>query len=79
MTRTRSDNSCNGDDFVIDGETVARYRSDGAVCIRNAIDKKWIQAIQKVRKEYVVGFPRSLKLRRIFITQRYSGIEALYI
>ena len=51
MTRTRSDNVSNGDsDVVIDGETVARYRSDGAVCIRNVIDKKWIEAIEKVRR-----------------------------
>ena len=36
--------------MVLDAETVARYRSDGAVCIRNALQRKWIEAIEKVRK-----------------------------
>ena len=36
--------------MVLDAETVARYRSDGAVCIRNAIGREWIEAIEKVRK-----------------------------
>ena len=45
MTR-REDSSDDG--AVIDGETIARYRSDGAVCIRNAIGREWIEAIEKV-------------------------------
>ena len=46
--------SC-GEALVIDAETVARYRSDGAVCIRNALARKWIEAIEKVRKTEVIN------------------------
>ena len=52
MTR-RDDSSSGGDDdddVAIDVETVAMYRSDGAVCIRNAIGRKWIEAIERVRR-----------------------------
>ena len=38
--------------MVLDAETVARYRSDGAVCIRNAIGREWVEAIEKVRKTH---------------------------
>ena len=41
--------SC-GEALFLDAETVARYRSDGAVCIRNVLERKWIEAIEKVRK-----------------------------
>ena len=47
MTRV---NLSSGEALELDAETVARYRSDGAVCIRNALQRKWIEAIEKVRK-----------------------------
>ena len=50
MTRRDDSSSGDDDDVVIDGETVVRYRSDGAVCIRNAIGRKWIEAIERVRR-----------------------------
>ena len=50
MTRSGGGGDDDDDDVAIDGETVARYRSDGAVCIRNAIGRKWIEAIERVRR-----------------------------
>jgi hypothetical protein len=31
-------------------ETIGRYRSDGAVCIRGALGSEWISLIEKARR-----------------------------
>ena len=51
---TQMDVSSNGGDadVGIDDETVAKYRSDGAVCIRNALGSEWIEAIEKVHNSF---------------------------
>ena len=56
--------------MVLDAETVARYRSDGAVCIRNAIGREWVEAIEKVRKIETLFFEASFSSKTGFVTSK---------